>query len=108
MESNCQNKEKEFEVLIDHQHGITAEQLNRISICGGWRGEKDRQRRLISILYVPILSIVLEFGNHALKILTNGSVMVAERQGKSRNYVNKKKKTWLFYKIEGGCDGNFY
>lgn len=74
---------------------------------GGWRGEKDKQRRLISILDVSILSIVLEFGNHVLKILTNGSLMVAEWQGKSRNYVNKKKKMWLFYKIEGGCDGNF-
>lgn len=59
MESNCQTKDKEFEVLIDHQHRIAAEQLNRTSKCGGWRGEKDRQRRPISILDVPILVLCL-------------------------------------------------
>lgn len=44
MESNCQNKEKEFEALIDHQHGITAEQLNRISMCGGGGEERKTDR----------------------------------------------------------------
>lgn len=44
MESNCQNKDKEFEVLIDHQHRITAEQLNRISMRGGVeRGERQTE-----------------------------------------------------------------
>ena len=77
LRETAKNKKKKPQVLIEYRCDATAEKVTTISV--GILLKMPREREIekvdksnISILDVPILSLVIESGNHILRtILTN-------------------------------------
>lgn len=74
MESNCQNKEKECQALIDQQCDVNVGNSTHALCAGGHRQTEKTDERPACVSF----DVVLKFEKGVLKILTNGCLTDAE------------------------------